>query len=161
VILKRIAGGRSPFRADRAHLHYILFNMGLGTRGSVVIMLLISLLFSVVALAGTLLRIPESWLFLIFTSYFIIHLGFSFSVEYVLRRKLTCDAVNERLPHTSAAIHEGGGSSLQSLPVRRHGLDDTIIPLPMSGPSDQPVNLASSEAELPEQDCVYKLIQRR
>jgi UDP-GlcNAc:undecaprenyl-phosphate GlcNAc-1-phosphate transferase len=160
VILKRIVRGRSPFRADRKHIHYTLMNLGLGARKAVFILLIISLLFSLMAIAGTLFRVPERYLFLIFSLYFIIHAGFSICTDYVLRRKHPDHAVNRTLPEAIAAIHNEGFSPWQGMPGHQHGLDANHIPSPLSGPGNQPVSLAA-EGELPKQNREYEFSPRR
>ena len=50
VIIKRLRAGRSPFHADRAHLHHMLQELGLGPRQTLLAMIMISLL--MVALGG-------------------------------------------------------------------------------------------------------------
>ncbi len=49
-ILNRIQSGRSPFQADRRHLHHRLLEMGLSERGVVGIFYLVSLVFGGLAL---------------------------------------------------------------------------------------------------------------
>jgi UDP-GlcNAc:undecaprenyl-phosphate/decaprenyl-phosphate GlcNAc-1-phosphate transferase len=153
VILKRIARRRSPFQADRNHLHHIFFRLGLGARRSVVMILVISLLLSVVAITGTLYRIPEHYLFLCFSLYFVIHLWFSFSRDHVLGKKLSSHAVGETLSPSTTAIHEGECSSWQ-------GLCDNRIQIPKSGLGN-PVAVTAAEGEPPQRDCEYEFISGR
>jgi UDP-GlcNAc:undecaprenyl-phosphate GlcNAc-1-phosphate transferase len=51
TILRRLAAGKNPFRtSDRAHLHYRLLDMGIGTRKTVLIFYAFSLFFGLSAL---------------------------------------------------------------------------------------------------------------
>jgi len=56
--LRRIKQGRSPFAADREHLHHLLFDLGLGQRTVVALIYLLTLGFGLAALAsGTWLKL--------------------------------------------------------------------------------------------------------
>jgi len=159
VILKRIVNGRSPFYADRTHLHYTLYDSGLGIRGSVGIMLLISLLFSMLAIAGTLYGIPEHWLFLIFTLYFVVHMVFSFFGDRVIGRKVSYCAEKGTLPHATMTIREGEFASQHGSPISSS--DQNRIPFPNPGLDNQPVNMAAAGRDLLQQECLYKNTSRR
>jgi UDP-GlcNAc:undecaprenyl-phosphate/decaprenyl-phosphate GlcNAc-1-phosphate transferase len=83
--LMRIMKGRSPFRADRNHLHHLLLRLGLSKKRCVAVIILICAFFSSVAVFGTILRIPEYYLFAIVVVYFFLYFGLSF---YIRKRKV-------------------------------------------------------------------------
>lgn len=51
-VIRRIATGRSPFRADRGHFHYILVDSGLSQRRTVMLIYLLAFAFGAVSLLG-------------------------------------------------------------------------------------------------------------
>jgi len=78
TILRRIAAGKNPFRtSDRAHLHYRLLDLGIGTRKTVLIFYAFSLFFGLSALflqsLGKLFAISILFLIMI-----MLILGFNF-----------------------------------------------------------------------------------
>jgi UDP-GlcNAc:undecaprenyl-phosphate GlcNAc-1-phosphate transferase len=85
VMLQRTLKGRNPFYADRYHLHHIFLRFGFDKKRTVQVILLISSLLSVTAIAGTVLRIPDYYLFLIFSVYFVAYLISSFHIKEILR----------------------------------------------------------------------------
>jgi UDP-GlcNAc:undecaprenyl-phosphate GlcNAc-1-phosphate transferase len=87
VMTKRLMKGKSPFYPDRTHLHHVLLKFGFSKRQTVVIMLCMSAAFSAVALAGTLLDIPEYYLFFLFLAYFFVYFSSSFFIKKVLLKR--------------------------------------------------------------------------
>ena len=59
IMIRRIRRGRSPFAPDREHFHHILLLAGFSVRNSVLIIIGISLVFSLIGLTGQWLGIPE------------------------------------------------------------------------------------------------------
>jgi UDP-GlcNAc:undecaprenyl-phosphate GlcNAc-1-phosphate transferase len=58
AIIRRLAHGESPFRADRKHFHHLLLDAGLNQRQAVLVLYTIVALFGVVALmAGSMLKL--------------------------------------------------------------------------------------------------------
>jgi len=88
ITIKRILNGRSPFIADKCHLHHILLDFGLNKKRTVKTILLVSAILSSFSVASTLLGAPDYYLFLMFSIYFILYLVSSFYVEEMLRFKL-------------------------------------------------------------------------
>lgn len=93
IMTKRAMTGKSPFHADKTHLHHLLLRLGLGKRQSVITILLLSLLSSSVAILGALLHIPDYYLFLIFSIYFIFCFITSFFIKDMLRHKKTLSVI--------------------------------------------------------------------
>ncbi|MGD0885984.1 MAG: MraY family glycosyltransferase [Thermodesulfovibrionales bacterium] len=85
VMVTRIMKGKSPFCADRKHLHHLLLRLGLSKKRCVALILLMSAFFSSVAVFGTILRIPEHYLFATFLVYFFSYFGVSC---YIRKRKV-------------------------------------------------------------------------
>lgn len=73
VMTKRIFGGSSPFYADKTHIHHRLIASGRGEKMTLYIILTISLILSLVAAGGTILKISDYYLFLVFAIYFFIN----------------------------------------------------------------------------------------
>jgi UDP-GlcNAc:undecaprenyl-phosphate GlcNAc-1-phosphate transferase len=85
VMMTRIIKGKSPFCADRNHLHHLLLRLGLSKKRCVAVILLMSAFFSSIAVVGTILRVPEHYLFATFLLYFFLYFGLSF---YIRKRKI-------------------------------------------------------------------------
>ena len=88
TMTKRLLRGKSPFNADRTHFHHILLRLGFNQKRAVKIILGISCFFSATALTGTIFRIPEYFLFLVFFSYCILAVFLSHSVKELYKIKL-------------------------------------------------------------------------
>lgn len=76
MMLRRILRGRSPFAADREHLHHIFLHAGYSVCKTVSIMLLLALALGMVGFIGEVSGVPEAvmfWLFItLFGLYFIV-----------------------------------------------------------------------------------------
>jgi len=97
VMTKRLLKGKSPFYPDKTHLHHVLLKFGFSKRQTVAIMLCMSAAFSSIALAGTLLDVPEYYLFFLFLSYFIIYFISSFFIRNVLLQQKRNARVQARI----------------------------------------------------------------
>ena len=73
VILSRIRNGRSPFQADRQHLHHILLRAGLSPRSTLLLIFLISLMFSSFGIYGEKEALSEPVMFFGFLLMFAIY----------------------------------------------------------------------------------------
>lgn len=62
MMLRRMLKGRSPFEADREHLHHIFLLAGFSVAESVTLMAGIAVVGVVIGLGGTYLRVPDSLL---------------------------------------------------------------------------------------------------
>jgi UDP-GlcNAc:undecaprenyl-phosphate GlcNAc-1-phosphate transferase len=87
VMIKRAIRGGSPFHADKTHLHHIVLKFGFTKRQTTLLIFAMTTVFSLLAFFGTLLKIPEYYLFGIFLVYFFSYFGASFLVEKTLRRR--------------------------------------------------------------------------
>jgi UDP-GlcNAc:undecaprenyl-phosphate GlcNAc-1-phosphate transferase len=88
VMIKRMLKGKSPFHADKTHLHHILLKFGFTKSQTASIIIAMSAAFSLVAIAGTILDVPEYYLFMIFLSYFFAYFTASFLVKRAFRRHI-------------------------------------------------------------------------
>ncbi len=79
VMTRRLLMGKSPFYPDKTHIHHRLLDMGRTRKETLYIILGISLLMNIIAVTGTILRIPEYYLFMIFAVYFFISVFFFFT----------------------------------------------------------------------------------
>jgi UDP-GlcNAc:undecaprenyl-phosphate GlcNAc-1-phosphate transferase len=87
VMIKRVIGGKSPFHADKTHLHHILLKFGFSKQQTTSIIVAMTAVFSLLALSGTIFRVPDYFLFGIFLVYFFAYFAFSFMVKKILIRR--------------------------------------------------------------------------
>jgi UDP-GlcNAc:undecaprenyl-phosphate GlcNAc-1-phosphate transferase len=87
VMTKRLMKSKNPFHADKTHLHHILLKMGYSNRQTATIIILLSALFSSIAIAGFLLKIPEYYLFLFFMAYFAAYFTGSFFIKKLVKNR--------------------------------------------------------------------------
>lgn len=79
LALRRILQGRSPFNADRGHLHHLLLDCGLSVRSAAFVMIAASAMLGGVGVAGWWLAVPEGVLAALLTvpvaahGYFVAH----------------------------------------------------------------------------------------
>jgi UDP-GlcNAc:undecaprenyl-phosphate GlcNAc-1-phosphate transferase len=85
VMTKRAMQGKSPFHADRAHLHHILMRFGVDKKSTTELLILLSAIFSLFGVLGTAFRIPEYYMFLVFSAYFITYFVASFYIKDMFR----------------------------------------------------------------------------
>jgi UDP-GlcNAc:undecaprenyl-phosphate GlcNAc-1-phosphate transferase len=85
VMTKRVMHDKSPFLPDNTHLHHILLRFGYDKKTTVKIILLLTAIFSVIGIAGTVLKIPEYILFGFFLVYFISYFIASFYIKDMLK----------------------------------------------------------------------------
>jgi len=72
VIIKRLRAGRSPFHPDRSHVHHMLENLGLNTRQSLAVLIMIALvLMAIGALAQLLWPQVSAGLFVLVTAGYV------------------------------------------------------------------------------------------
>ena len=85
LMFKRVMAGKSPFHADSYHLHHILVRMGLSKKVAVLAILSVSTFFAILAVLGTIFKIPDYYLFSIFVVYFTVYFTTSFYLKQILR----------------------------------------------------------------------------
>jgi len=83
LLVRRALRGRSPFRADRQHLHHILIALGLSPGQTVAVLVLLSFTLGAAALAGEARAVPE---YLMFYLYMACLTGFGIAAEILCRR---------------------------------------------------------------------------
>jgi UDP-GlcNAc:undecaprenyl-phosphate GlcNAc-1-phosphate transferase len=69
VIFRRLSRRKSPFVADKNHLHHIMIKMGLGEKSVVVLILSVTFVLSVLAISGAVAGLPDYCLFAAFLFY--------------------------------------------------------------------------------------------
>lgn len=74
VMTERLFKGRSPFYPDMTHIHHRLISSGIGKKKTLYMILTISLFLNLLAITGVILKIPDYYLFIVFTTYFLISL---------------------------------------------------------------------------------------
>jgi UDP-GlcNAc:undecaprenyl-phosphate GlcNAc-1-phosphate transferase len=88
VMTIRKVSGKSPFNADRLHFHHVLLRFGFNRTAVVLIIVSLTAGFSVFATAGTLLEIPDYYMFAVFMAYFFLCLIASIKLKKVYRASL-------------------------------------------------------------------------
>lgn len=73
IMIQRVLKRRSPFAADRQHLHHILLGAGFSHAGTTAIMLLVSFVLGAAGVAGAILQIPEYVMFYVFLGLFAVY----------------------------------------------------------------------------------------
>lgn len=81
VLFRRVIKGKNPFSADRNHFHHILLKFKLDVKSVVKIILFISIIFSFFGVIGTVFKIPDYYMFLLFSIYFLLYFLVSCFVE--------------------------------------------------------------------------------
>ncbi|MDM8557663.1 MraY family glycosyltransferase [Candidatus Parabeggiatoa sp. HSG14] len=74
IMVRRILNGRSPFKADREHLHYFLLEKGFTVFQTLSIMLGLAAVFALTGLIGLYGGISENVMFWGFVGLFVVHL---------------------------------------------------------------------------------------
>ncbi len=88
IMIKRLLRGRSPFKADKYHLHHITMKYGYRKKTTVRIILLVSSMFAAISIIGVTLEIPDYRLLLIFLAYFVLYFTSSFFIKNLLILRL-------------------------------------------------------------------------
>jgi len=88
VMIKRAMSGKSPFHADKGHLHHILLRMGFSHQTTVLIILFMTSVFALIAVLGIHYEVPEHILFAVFIFHFFICFLCSFYIKDIYRLKL-------------------------------------------------------------------------
>ena len=73
VMLRRIGASRSPFAADREHLHHLLLAAGFSPKRTLALILGLALLAAAAGVGGHFLGVPEHWMFFGFLALFFLH----------------------------------------------------------------------------------------
>ncbi|GBE32113.1 putative undecaprenyl-phosphate N-acetylglucosaminyl 1-phosphate transferase [bacterium BMS3Bbin05] len=97
VMFKRGINGKSPFHADKTHLHHVLLGFGINKKNTARLMTALTLLLSCIAIAGSLLVVPEYLMFMAFAIYFVSY----FVMPFMVRGMLTRRAISRMKYHES------------------------------------------------------------
>jgi UDP-GlcNAc:undecaprenyl-phosphate GlcNAc-1-phosphate transferase len=73
IMLRRIVRGRSPFAADREHLHHIFLHAGFSVCRTVSVMLMLAITLGMIGLLGEFFGIPEGLMFWSFIGLFMLY----------------------------------------------------------------------------------------
>ncbi|MDH5649890.1 MAG: hypothetical protein OEY67_09580 [Gammaproteobacteria bacterium] len=79
-MLRRVYAGKSPFGADREHIHHLLLEKGLTVVQTVMCITGAALMFAGIGIAGYLYRVPEYFMFYAFLAIFAVYVV---SIEYL------------------------------------------------------------------------------
>lgn len=77
VMLRRLSMGKSPFRADRNHLHHLFIRAGFRVSDTVWIISLVQLGLGAIGIAGLMLAVPEYLMFALFLGIFGAYFSFT------------------------------------------------------------------------------------
>ena len=94
LIVRRLAAGHSPFRADRQHVHHILLQAGLSPSGATLVLVLACGLLGGVGVAGWYAGLPDAALLALLLVPFTAHLYFVLHGWRVVRHLRTVPVVN-------------------------------------------------------------------
>lgn len=83
LLVRRALRGRSPFRADRRHLHHILLALGVSPGRTVAFLVLLALVLGAAGLAAEAQKVPE---FVMFYLYMAGLVGYAVAAEILCRR---------------------------------------------------------------------------
>ncbi|RKO80764.1 undecaprenyl-phosphate alpha-N-acetylglucosaminyl 1-phosphate transferase [Pectobacterium parmentieri] len=75
VMMRRLARGGNPFKADQEHLHHVLLRSGLTRKQALVVIVTIATLFAMVGIISERNNISESIMFSVFLATFISYLA--------------------------------------------------------------------------------------
>lgn len=79
TMMRRMLKGRSPFSADREHLHHIFLRAGYSVSRTVIFILSASLLFGLIGLAGWHYGVPE---YIMFYAFLLLFALYSFAMHH-------------------------------------------------------------------------------
>ncbi|MCP3850844.1 MAG: undecaprenyl/decaprenyl-phosphate alpha-N-acetylglucosaminyl 1-phosphate transferase, partial [Gammaproteobacteria bacterium] len=85
VMVKRILRGESPFKADQYHLHHIFIRSGMERIQAVQVIIGIGIIMSAMSILGTVYKLEDYYLFVVFAIYFIFYIFTSFYAVYLMR----------------------------------------------------------------------------
>jgi UDP-GlcNAc:undecaprenyl-phosphate GlcNAc-1-phosphate transferase len=87
ITIRRLLKGKSPFAADREHLHHLLLDTGLTVTKTLLIILGLAICFALIGLLGLYLGVQENIMFWAFIGIFTIY--FFISQHYLAQKKLS------------------------------------------------------------------------
>ena len=73
VMLRRIRKGKSPFFADRTHLHHICQRIGLSKTQSLILIVFLAIVFALIGVFGEVEHISSYWMFYSFILLFVVY----------------------------------------------------------------------------------------
>jgi len=85
VMTARLLRRKSPFVADKKHLHHLLIRLGFNRKRTVVIIGMLSAILASIAVAGSVFRLPDYYLF----GVFLFYAGAYTAVAMLIRKILT------------------------------------------------------------------------
>lgn len=86
VMFKRVLKRKNPFQPDKTHLHHQLKATGIDHHIVVILMITATIISSTIAVAGTILEIPDHHLFGIYMFGFISYFAATYNINGIYRR---------------------------------------------------------------------------
>ena len=71
--LRRIINGKSPFRPDRHHLHYLLLDAGLSAKKALLLILMMTFVTAAIGIIGQIFTVPDGIMFLLWLALGVIY----------------------------------------------------------------------------------------
>lgn len=103
VMFKRMLQNKSPFCADKNHMHHLLLRLGFSHRATVMTILSITAFFSLVALYGTVTKRHDYFFFAVFVCYFALHVTGSFVLDLFVNRGVVSVSRKEKVARSRMA----------------------------------------------------------
>jgi UDP-GlcNAc:undecaprenyl-phosphate GlcNAc-1-phosphate transferase len=87
VMLKRLITGKNPFIPDQNHFHHLLLKLGLPSNLAALLIVGMAACFALFAVVGTLLKLKESYMFMVFLSFLVSYFLASIYIVSRLKRE--------------------------------------------------------------------------
>lgn len=106
LMIRRVLRGRSPFEADREHLHHILLRAGFTPFQTVIIVYALSLMLAGIGVAGWWLGLPEYVMFYAFMVVFALYLYGVLHAWKLMKAVRKVHDAAEHMSHDAQALSE-------------------------------------------------------
>lgn len=110
AFVRRILHGKSPFSADRGHLHHRLIDMGFNQRQSVTILYAISAIFGIASVLWAIKK-PISGILIILSALIILFIDWNFITKNDKTREETGLGLKHLPPHDNGAAHDAAAGT--------------------------------------------------
>nr|WP_086939994.1 UDP-N-acetylglucosamine--undecaprenyl-phosphate N-acetylglucosaminephosphotransferase [Thaumasiovibrio occultus] len=88
VVLRRVLKGKSPFKADRLHLHHICMRLGLSSTQTLIVLSSIAILLAAFGVWAQTLNVKESWMMWGFLSLFVTYCALMHTLKVMIKRRV-------------------------------------------------------------------------
>jgi UDP-GlcNAc:undecaprenyl-phosphate GlcNAc-1-phosphate transferase len=119
MLMRRILLRRSPFQADREHVHHLLFALGMSVNRTLLVVVLCAVLLAAIGLWAQLAAVPERYMFYAFLALF----GLYFVGSWIAWTRLGGQAGVEARRPPPAFVERRRGPADRRRDERRKGVD--------------------------------------